>query len=77
MPIFTKKYYYLGPLECFKNENFAAGAPKIYIWTSKFIPDIWLSAVSCPIKKIKITPSYPAQFCLCFPLASNFTPDWL
>ena len=31
VPIFTKNIniYYLGPLEYFENENFAAGAPKI------------------------------------------------
>ena len=28
-------------------------APKMQIWTPKIIPDLWLSAVFCPIKKIK------------------------
>ena len=32
--------------------------PKIWIWTSKIIPDLWFSAVFCLIKKIKITPLY-------------------
>ena len=26
MPLFTKKHYYLGPLEFFENENFDANA---------------------------------------------------
>ena len=33
-------------------------ALKIWIWTFKIIPDLWLSAIFCPIKKIKITPPY-------------------
>ena len=33
-------------------------APKIWIWTSKIMPDVWLSSVFCPIKKINITPPY-------------------
>ena len=55
MPNCTQKYEYLGPLEFFENENFAvhapsraARAPKIYIWTPKIIPDLWLSAVTPP-----------------------------
>ena len=35
-----------------------AHVPKIWIWTSKIITDLWLSAVFCLIKKIKITPPY-------------------
>ena len=46
---FLKKYKNLGPLAIFENENFAAHAPKIWIY--KIIPDLWLSAVFCPIKK--------------------------
>ena len=33
-------------------------ALEIWIWTFKIIPDLWLSAIFCPIKKIKITPPY-------------------
>ena len=37
-------------------------ALKIWIGTSKIIPDLWLSAVLCPTKKIKkITPPYSAH----------------
>ena len=42
LPIFIKKYYYLGALETFENENFDVCALKIWIWTSKIIPDLWL-----------------------------------
>ena len=37
---------------------------QIWIWTSKIIPELWLSAVFCPIKKIKINPSYYPGPCL-------------
>ena len=30
----------------------------IWIWTWIWMPDLWLSAVFCPIKKIKVTPPY-------------------
>ena len=33
-----------------------ARTPKIGIWTSKIMTDLWLSAVFCQIKKKKITP---------------------
>ena len=51
VPIFTKKYLYLSPLEFFENENFDARAPKLRIWTSKIMPDLWLLDLFCPIKK--------------------------
>ena len=60
MPIFIKKYKYLGPLEFFENENFDLRAlvrtPKIWIWTSKIIPDLWLVDLFWPIKKNFHTP---------------------
>ena len=31
-----------------------AGMPKFWIWTAKIIPDLWLSAVFCPLKKITL-----------------------
>ena len=34
--------------------------PKIWNWTSKIMPDLWLSAIFCQIKKI--TPSYCTFF---------------
>ena len=43
------------PVEFFENVNFAVRAQKIWIWTYKIMPDLWFSAVFCPIKKIKIT----------------------
>ena len=42
MPIFTKKIGIFSPLEFFENENFGAHvlrAPKLWIWTSKIMPD--------------------------------------
>ena len=47
----------MGPLEFFENENFDARAPKIWIWTSKIMPDLWLSAVFCQIKKKSLHPT--------------------
>ena len=58
MPIFTKKYYYLGPLEFVQNENFDARAPKFWIWTSKIIPDLWLLDLFSLIKTNFHTPPY-------------------
>ena len=59
LSIFTKKYYFLGPLEFFENENFDACAPAKYLsWTSKIIPDLWLLYLFCPIKKMFHTPPY-------------------
>ena len=46
----------MGPLEFFENENFDARAPKIWIWTSKIIPDLWLVDLFWPIKKNFHTP---------------------
>ena len=53
--IFTQKYLLLlGLMEFFKNVNLNAPcATKFWIWTFKIIPDLRLSAVFCPIKKIK------------------------
>ena len=31
--------------------------PKIWIWTSKIMPDLWLSAVFCQIKKKSLHPN--------------------
>ena len=33
-------------------------APEIWFWTSKIMPDLWLSDVFCQIQKKKITPPY-------------------
>ena len=44
------------PLEFFENENFEARVPKIWIWTSKIMPDLKLSAVFCQIKKESLHP---------------------
>ena len=48
----------LSPLEFFENKNFdpsapvrAERAPKLWIWTSKIMPDLWLVDLFCPIKK--------------------------
>ena len=38
-------------MEFFENENFAARVPKIWIWTSKIMPDLWFRAVFCQLKK--------------------------
>ena len=54
MTIFTKKYSNLGSLEFFKNENFDACLPKIWIGTFKIVLDLWLHAVYFKIKKKKI-----------------------
>ena len=53
--IFTQKYLLLlGLMEFFKNVNLNAPcATKFWIQTFKIIPDLRLSAVFCPIKKIK------------------------
>ena len=40
-----------------ENENFAARALKIWIWTSKIMPDLWLSAVFCQTKKKSLHPT--------------------
>ena len=53
---FQKKYWYLSPLEFFENENFDVRAPKLRIWTSKIMPDLWLVDLFCPIKKKFHTP---------------------
>ena len=51
MPIFTKKYLYLGPLELFKNANLDAHAP-VGARTPKFWNRISkLLDLFCPIKK--------------------------
>ena len=66
MPIFTKKVIFR-PLGIFLKMKTLPHvcrlhALKIWIGTSKIIPDLWLSAVLCPTKKIKkITPPYSAH----------------
>ena len=52
---FHQKILIFKPVEFFENVNFAVRAQKIWIWTYKIMPDLWFSAVFCPIKKIKIT----------------------
>ena len=66
MPFFTKKINIFRPTGIKKMKTLLrvrrqaprAIAPKIQIWTSKNIPDLWLIAVFCLINKIKITPPY-------------------
>ena len=63
MLIFTKKYQYLDPPEFFENENFDAyelACTENLDFASNLIPDLWLSALFCQIKNIKITPPYCA-----------------
>ena len=76
MPIFTKNIdIYVWPLEFFEKENFdahapmrAARMPKLWIWTSKIMPDLWLLDVFCPIKKNStLHPS--AQPCFAYGIA--------
>ena len=38
-------------------------APNFWIWTPKIIPDLWLNAVFCPIKKNLST--LPQHYLLC------------
>ena len=54
---FHKKILMFRPPGIFENENFAAPerVPKIWIWTSKIMSDLCLSAVFCQTQK-KITP---------------------
>ena len=58
MPILTKKYLYLGPLEFFENENlsqhFSFGLIKI-------TPDLWSLDLFWPIKQKKNTPPYSTK----------------
>ena len=49
--IFVLKAIYFDP----RKSVFLVFALQFWIWTSKIIPDLWLSAVFCPINK-KITP---------------------
>ena len=52
MLIFTQKTTVIyRPNEKNFYENFAARAPKIWVGTAKIMPDLWLSAIFCPIKK--------------------------
>ena len=44
-------------MEFFENENFAARVPKIWIWTSKIMPDLWFRAVFCQLKKKSLHPT--------------------
>ena len=41
-----------------------ATAPKIWIWTSKIMPDLWLSAVFCQIKKKSLHPTVRPLYCV-------------
>ena len=41
-------------------------APKFRIWTSKIMPDLWLVALFCPIKKKFHTPPYSTYASLTF-----------
>ena len=51
---------------CSPNPKFLCmRATKIWIWTSKIIPDLWLSAVFRAIKKIKIPPFTLVYVCVC------------
>ena len=52
MPIFRKNMNIQAPWKFLKMKTLPL-VPKILIWTSKIIPDLQLSAVFCPIKKIK------------------------
>ena len=42
------------PLEFLKIKKIDMRVLKVFIWTSKIIPDLWLITVFCPIKKNKL-----------------------
>ena len=64
MPIFTKNINIQAPCNFLKLKTLPC-VPKIWIWTSKIIPDLWLSAVFCQIKQKSLHPTQQLRQTVC------------